>query len=471
MRFLPSYFVVIVLASLLAKRTHLVFAQETADTADTRTRTPLDDDDSTTTATSSTATEQFLLSLPSPANLRAHLYNLTRRSHVAGTPGDYYDARYVLRTLSALPGFEAHIEAPEVMLTYPASRPQLVAPAIEYVAKLSEDVVRGDDTSNTPWRNHTFNAYSPSGNVTAKLVYANYGRPQDFDVLSTMGISVKNKIVIMRYGECFRGLKVMNAESRGAAASIIYSDPAQDGYSRDNKEGGVYPNGPWRPPSGVQRGSVQFNSRCAGDPWRLYATSNTTVEDICGYGTKDLIPSRPVLPISYQDASPLLSRLGGPSAPTGADFQGGLEFAYTVGPSSFDVTLVTDNKFVAGKIPNVIATMQGSDDNDEDDEGGIISTGPIILGNHRDAWVFGAVDPNSGTLFFLRESNRALQLICFILSNALSALLTPDRIFAQRYRCTPRSGTLPIRLVHQRLEATSVHHFSQLVWGGVWTVG
>ena len=135
-----------------------------------------------------------LLSLPSRANLRSHLFNLTRRSHVAGTPGDFHDAHYVLDALSALPGFEAHIENVDVMLTYPSGRPHLVAPDIGYVAELSEDVLVEDSTSDTPWRNHTFNAYSPSGNVTASLVYANYGRPADFDALETLGISVENKL-------------------------------------------------------------------------------------------------------------------------------------------------------------------------------------------------------------------------------------------------------------------------------------
>ena len=193
---------------------------------------------------------------------------------------------------------------------------------MDYVASLSEDVLANDSTSDTLWRNHTFNAYSPSGNATAPLVYANYGRPEDFEALAKLGISVQNKLVLMRYGKCFRGLKAMNAESRGAIGSIIYSDPMEDG---DAPGRDAYPKGPWRPKSGVQRGSVQFNSRCAGDPWRLYATKTkkegdnataTTVEDICGYPTEELIPRHPVLPISYGDAEPLLRALGGPVPPT-----------------------------------------------------------------------------------------------------------------------------------------------------------
>ena len=329
-----------------------------------------------------------MLDLPDPARLRSDLYNLTRRSHVAGTPGDYHDAAYVQDVLGGLPGFEAWREEPEVMLTYPRARPALTAPAIGYSAVLAEDVLAEDGTSDDPWRNHTFLGFAPSGTVTAPLVYANYGRPEDFAALAEAGIDVGGSIVLVRYGECFRGLKVMNAEERGAVGTVIYSDPQDDGVVL----GPTYPDGPWRPPSAVQRGSVQFMSRCAGDPYRLYATGGNrtaTVEDICGYATEDLIPSGPVLPIGYGDAGPLLEALGGVPAPDG--FDGGLPFNYTAGPSPFLVTLSTDISFVPSRIPNVIARMEGTDP----------SGGTVMLGNHRDAWAFGAVDPNSGTASLL----------------------------------------------------------------------
>lgn len=278
-----------------------------------------------------------------------------------------------------------------------------------FEASLSEDLLDPsiDATTDTKWRNHTFHGYSPSGTIShTKFVYANYGRPQDFKVLHDIGMSVKDKIVLMRYGRCFRGLKVRNAQQRGAIGAILYSDPADDGYSL----GDVYPNGPWRPSSGVQRGSVQFNSKCGGDPYRAdprYQTLyNTTVHEICGVAdpSKELVPSIPSIPISYGDAIPLLQNLGG--APVAEipealanDFIGGLGrssncnvsscVTYHIGPSKGYLDMVVDNVETLATIPNVVGIIPGSLPPHKDQ--------PVLLGNHRDAWVYGAADPNSGT--------------------------------------------------------------------------
>lgn len=354
--------------------------------------------------------ERLLLDTPSPSSLRSYLRALTRTSHVAGTPGDYADAHYVLDQFLSF-GFDAVLEEVDVMLSAPRSRPSLSAPSIGYEAALSEDDLGPFDPTSgaTRWRNHTFVAYSPSGSVSAPLVYANYGRPQDFDALENAGVSVEGKIVLVRYGECFRGLKAMNAESRGAAGTVLYSDPEEDGFTR----GEVYPNGPWRPESAVQRGSVQFNTRCAGDPYRLYLDDKNDggeggdgeggekggggTERVCGYRPEDLIPSAPVLPISYGDAAPLMAKLGGPAPPPG--FRGGLkDVPYSVGPSPFNVELTVDMELIPGKIPNVLATIPATAPH------GCSDSGPVILGNHRDAWVFGAADPNSGTSALLETA-------------------------------------------------------------------
>eukprot|EP00960_Hanusia_phi_P075652 768452-Hanusia_phi.AAC.7 len=179
----------------------------------------------------------------------------------------------------------------------------------------------------------------------------------------------------------------MNAERRGAIGCIIYSDPQDDGYQR----GPTYPDGPWRPEQAVQRGSVQFNSLCAGDPARKYSKKSTM--DLCGYATEDLIPSIPVLPISYQDAAPLLKNLVSPGdLPPG--FQGGLPFQYATGPGPARVNLVVNNKFEARKIWNVFATIPSGNFGTEEDRF-------VLAGNHRDAWVYGAADPNSGTAALL----------------------------------------------------------------------
>ncbi len=267
-----------------------------------------------------------------------------------------------------------------------------------FKASLSEDILDPDldPTTDTIWRNHTFHGYSPAGNLSnVKFVYANYGRPQDFAVLQKAGISVSKKIVIMRYGQCFRGLKVRNAQNQGALGVILYSDPADDGCSL----GQVYPIGPWRPPSGVQRGSVQFNSQCGGDPYRadpryreLY---NTSVEELCNVTdpSKELVPSIPSIPISYGDAIPLLKNLGGvPVAdiPGADDFIGGLKnMTYRIGPSKGYLDMVVRNIDETTKVPNVVGIIPGSLPADLDQ--------PVLLGNHRDAWVYGAADPNSGT--------------------------------------------------------------------------
>ncbi|CAB9498534.1 Glutamate carboxypeptidase 2 [Seminavis robusta] len=345
--------------------------------------------------------EKLLLSVPDHERLRESLRYITKRSHVAGTEGDWENAYYVRDRLREF-GFDANIEGVEVMMTYPVDRPKVFT-SEGYHAKMSEDILVEDVTSGTTqWRNHTFLAYSPSGQVTGKLVYANFGMPEDFDALGKMGVTVNGTIVIMRYGGCFRGLKVMNAEERGAIGSIIYSDPQQDGFS----QGPTYPKGPWRPPSGVQRGSVQHISKCAGDPWRIYLnnsqSSNSTVKEVCGYETHDMIPKHPAVPLSYEDAMPLLEKLGGLSAPS--EFQGGLAFNYTVGPSDFDVTIHTNHTFFPRTIPNVIATLTAEVSNKAN------TTSAVILGNHRDAWVFGAVDPNSGTTALL-EVARTFQVL------------------------------------------------------------
>jgi N-acetylated-alpha-linked acidic dipeptidase len=148
--------------------------------------------------------EQQLLSIPRPKNLRGYLYDLTRHAHVAGTKGDYEDAHYVYDKFKAFGLEDVKMDKVRTMLSYPKQQAQLFSSF--YRAKLAEDILAQDETSDTIWRNHTFLAYSPPGSVTAKLVYANFGRPQDFQALVSLGVSVKGAIVIMRYGECFRGL-------------------------------------------------------------------------------------------------------------------------------------------------------------------------------------------------------------------------------------------------------------------------
>ena len=262
--------------------------------------------------------EKKMMALPSIDSVKKNLKYITAVDHVAGTPGSLRDAQY-LRDKMIEYGLNSTIDSHEVLLSYPAERSTLEmldsTGKVAYTASLSEDIVEGDDTSDNYWRNHTFNGYAPSGEATAPLIYANYGLPGDFDKLIAAGVKVNGSIVLMRYGNCFRGLKALNAQKLGALGAIIYSDPQDDGFTK----GKTYDQGgPWRPKSGVQRGSVQFLSLCPGDPTRSYLSSS--VKDVCGYETEELKPSIPVMPISWGDAEPMLNAMKGPAVDT--DFQG-----------------------------------------------------------------------------------------------------------------------------------------------------
>ncbi len=342
------------------------------------------------------ATEAAFVETLDPTSARASLQYITSVPHVAGTEGDLTMAKFVQQQWQSYGIQDAHIEAVPALLSWPleTERPSLALVgtddgAVRFQASLAEPVLPEDPTSDTWYRNHTYLGYGPSGSVgPAPLVYANFGRPEDFDALAGMGVDVSGKIVLVRYGGCFRGLKVMNAESRGAIGVLIYSDPEQDGF----KLGATYPQGPWRPAFGVQRGSVQYLSLCAGDPGRAALAPALTTEDVCGYATEDLKPRIPVLPLSYGDAAPLLESLaasGSPVAPPA--FQGGLNFTYYVGPSvDAMVQYTVHNQEFVGDIWNVIGLVKGR-------HYGTARDRMVVLGNHRDAWVDGAVDPNSGT--------------------------------------------------------------------------
>lgn len=282
---------------------------------------------------------------------------------MAGTEGDLLMANYVAQKFISYGLEHTKIETLPATLSFPKDeRPNLELidyanpdkPAIVFKASLAEPILPEDPTSDSWLRNHTFLGFSPSGEVMASIVYANYGSPDDFDELQKLGVDINGKIVLVRYGRLFRGLKVsyhvqpslpmhihiikstmtlfllllaqaMNAEARGAIGTIIYSDPQDDGYV----QGQTFPDGPWRPSFGVQRGSASFLSKCAGDPNR--AASPYSVEELCGYSFDELVPQHPVLPISYGDAEPLLRSLGGVPAPD--FFQGGLDLIYRTGPT------------------------------------------------------------------------------------------------------------------------------------------
>jgi len=331
--------------------------------------------------------EQFR-AVPAADSAREHLKRLTAEPHVAGTKEDYATAIYVRDQIRSY-GIPADLKEYDVLLPYPR-QPSIV----EIVGKrrerlsLKEAVVPEDPTSSSPKIIPLFNGYSPSGDVTAPLVYANYGLPPDYEALKKLGVDVKGKIVLARYGNSFRGVKAKVAEENGAIGLIIYSDPADDGYS----QGDVYPKGPWRPESSAQRGSVQYLFQYPGDPLTPGKPSIPGVPRLKIEEATDLTRI-PVQPISYGDARRLLEPMRGPVRPLG--FQGGLPFAYHVGGTDdLRVHLKTEMDYQIRKIWNVVARIEGNEERDR----------WVIMGNHRDAWTFGAVDPNSGTTAMLEAA-------------------------------------------------------------------
>jgi N-acetylated-alpha-linked acidic dipeptidase len=248
----------------------------------------------------------------------------------------------------------------------------------------SREHVDGDDPyQNDPRVLTAYNAFSPSGDVTADVVYVNYGRPEDFKKLKEMGVDLKGKIAIVRYGQNFRGVKPFVATEYGCVGVIIYSDPWDDGYFKGDK----YPKGPYRPDTAVQRGSIQYLSRYPGDPTTPGIASVPDLPDskrISPDQATDM-PRIPTTPLSYADAAPILANLGGAESPR--EWQGALPFTYHVGPGPVKVHMLLKQNYSWTTIYDVIGMVKGSEHPEQ----------WVITGNHRDAWVYGAVDPNSGT--------------------------------------------------------------------------
>jgi N-acetylated-alpha-linked acidic dipeptidase len=338
--------------------------------------------------------EQFR-AVPSPASAREHLRRLTLEPHIAGSKEDYATAVYVRDQLRSF-GLPAELKEYQVWMNYP-NVPTVLELITTRRQKLDtrEAIVAGDPTSSNPKITPLFNGYSASGDVTAPVVYANYGLPGDYEELKKAGVDVKGKIVIVRYGNSFRGVKAKVAQDNGAVGCIIYSDPADDGYM----QGDVYPKGPWRPVASGQRGSVQYLFDYPGDPLTPGQPAIPGVPRLKLDEVTDLTRI-PVQPIAYDVAKQIIAPLKGPVRPRG--FQGGLPLAYHVGGTDdVKVRLKTDMDYKQRTIWDVISRIDGSDQKDR----------WVVLGNHRDAWVFGAVDPNSGTSAMLEVGHGLGQLL------------------------------------------------------------
>ncbi len=335
------------------------------------------------------AAEEVLLATPTPANSRRWLKSLTEESHVAGTPAEKRVAEYVRDRLEEF-GLETEIVRYEAFLNHPEEVSLKLIEPVEEELSLMEDPIEGDKDSTSHGVFPGFHGYGASGRASGQVVYANYGTPADFAQLETMDISVEGRIVLARYGRVFRGLKVYEAEKRGAVGVILYSDPEDDGYM----QGDVYPDGPMRHPSAIQRGSVQFLSIQPGDP----STPGYPSRDGAPRLTREEmtnVPGVPSLPISYREAEKILRRLGGERVPD--EWQGGLPFSYHVGPGGAAVEMSVSMDEGLKPIFNVFGYVRGVSEPER----------MVILGNHRDAWNHGAVDPNSGTTAWL-ETARGL---------------------------------------------------------------
>jgi len=331
--------------------------------------------------------EKKFLAVPDPKLAEEHLRILTEAPHIAGSPEDKATAEYVAKEFREA-GLDTEIVEYKVWLNYPAEiRVDMTAPpGVEMHGPRREHV--DDDPFQDDARVVTaYNGMSPSGDAEAEVIYANYGTPADFDKLKQMNVDVRGKIVIVRYGENFRGVKAFVAQERGAAGVIIYSDPKDDGYYR----GDAYPKGPWRPASGVQRGSIGYMFQFPGDPTTPGVASTPALPDSkrVSPAESDALPKIPVTPLSYADALPILEHIGGPPSPR--EWQGALPFTYHVGPGPARVKMHLKQDYQFRTIWDVIGKIRGTASPDE----------WVVAGNHRDAWVYGAVDPNSGTAAML----------------------------------------------------------------------
>jgi N-acetylated-alpha-linked acidic dipeptidase len=340
------------------------------------------------------AWEKKFQAIPDQARLRENMRRLSARPHHVGSPYDKDNAEWLLAQLKSF-GLDAQIEQFEALFPTPKTRHLELLGEKKFVAKLEEPTIAIDPTSNQHGEQlPTYNAYSKDGDVTGPLVYVNYGAPDDYVKLEAMGVSVKGAIVIARYGQTWRGIKPKVAAEHGAIGCLIYSDPKDDGYNRDE----TYPEGPMRPPEGVQRGSVMDMPVYPGDPQTpgIGAKPGVTLIPLDQVQT---ITKIPVMPISYEDATPLLKSLEGETVPE--EWRGALPFTYKTGPSIAKAHLTLAFNWDRKPLYDVVATIPGATFPDQ----------WVIRGNHHDGWVNGAGDPISGASPELEEARALGELL------------------------------------------------------------
>ncbi len=320
------------------------------------------------------------------SDLREWMQRMAAGAIHVGAPHNKENAEFVLQQFRSW-GWDAQIEQFDVLYpTFKRHSLELLGPE-KFVASLVEPPISGDESSARTDGMPPYHIYGADGDVTADLVYVNYGMPDDYDELARRGIDVKGRIVIARYGQGWRGLKPKLAYEHGAVGCLIYSDPRDDGYS----QGDVYPKGGWRPAGSVQRGSVADMPIYAGDPLTpgVGATKQAKRLPLDQAATVLKIP---VMPISYGNAQPLLEALEGPVAP--GNWRGALPMTYHIGPGPAKVHLMIESDWGLKPVYNVIAKIRGTESPDE----------WVVRGNHRDGWVFGAWDPLSGHVAMMAEA-------------------------------------------------------------------
>ncbi len=301
---------------------------------------------------------------------------VSRRPQLIGSPGNHDTFNYSVQTLRSYglkvrrSSYDVYISRPnkiQVTMTKPYRRELRVKEPRFPWQRYYDEVVPG------------YNAYSPKGDVTGQVVYANYGLPDDYEALESLGVDVSGKIVMVRYGNSFRGVKAKLAQDHGAKGVIIYSDPEDDGFVK----GPVFPDGPWKDANGIQRGSIQYLFEYPGDPLTPGTPSTPGTPRLDPADAANL-PKIPSTPISYGEAKPLLQALTGPEAPE--EFQGGLPFKYHVGPGPTETRLNLDISYKQQRINDVIAEIPGAKHPEE----------KVVLGGHYDAWTYGTNDNTSG---------------------------------------------------------------------------
>ncbi|MFD2873063.1 transferrin receptor-like dimerization domain-containing protein [Mucilaginibacter ximonensis] len=338
-------------------------------------------------------TEQKFDDAISADRISAALKDLSAYPHHIGSPGGKVVADKILAKFKSY-GFDAHIQTYKVLFPTPKTRLLEMTGPTPFTASLKENPLAEDPTSNQDGQLPTYNAWSADGDVTGQLVFVNYGLPDDYDMLAAMGIDVKGKIVIAKYGKSWRGIKPKVAFEHGAIGCIIYSDPKDDGYFA----GDVYPKGAYKNETGVQRGSVMDMVIYPGDPLTPGVGATDKAQRLDRKDATTILKI-PVLPISYKDAQPLLQSLDGPVAP--AEWRGALPFTYHVGPGKSTVHLKLEFNWNLVPAYDVIAKIKGSTYPDE----------WVMRGNHHDAWVNGADDPLSGQTAMLDEAKAIGDLV------------------------------------------------------------